>query len=60
MDELEIFAGEEAVLLPEREALSLFNFGSLTAINAAVSTQTLTNRSISVASAGQNVVFVQR
>lgn len=60
MNELELFASEEAVMLPEREALSLFNFGSITAVNAAVSAQTLTNRSLSVASAGQTIVFVQR
>jgi hypothetical protein len=59
MNELELFETEEAILLPEREALSLFNLSSVNAINAAVSAQTLTNRSLSVASAGQTIVVVQ-
>ena len=57
--ELELFASEEAVLLPEREALALFNLASVNAINAAVSSQTLTNRSVSLAGASQTIVLVQ-
>jgi hypothetical protein len=55
-----LLATEEAVLLPEREALSLFNFGAIVAANVAISSQTLTSRSASVATAGQSIVFVQR
>jgi hypothetical protein len=58
--DLELFDTEEAVMLPERESLALFNFLAIGAVNVASSSQTLTNRSLSVANAGQTILVVQR
>lgn len=59
MHTLDLLATEEAVVLPEREALSFIDFLSLNAVNAAVSVQTLTSRSSSHATAGQLIVVNQ-
>ena len=53
LETLDLLSSEEAVVLPEREALSFIDFLNLTAVNAAVSTQVLTSRSSSHATAGQ-------
>jgi hypothetical protein len=39
LETLELLSSEEAVMLPEREALSFIDFLNLTAVNAAVSTR---------------------
>jgi hypothetical protein len=59
MNTLELLESEEAVMLPEREALSFIDFLNLSAVNAAVSVQTLTNRSSSHANAGQLIIVNQ-
>ena len=59
MDTLELLATEDAVMLPEREALSFIDFLNLTAVNTAVSVQTLTSRSGSHATAGQVILVNQ-
>lgn len=56
---MDLLSTEEAVMLPEREALAFINFLRLTAVNAAVSSQTLTAFSLSSANAGQAVIVVQ-
>lgn len=59
LETLELLSSEEAVVLPEREALSFLDFLNITAVNAAVSTQVLTSRSGSHATAGQLIVVNQ-
>jgi hypothetical protein len=60
LDTLELFQTEEAVMLPEREALAFINLLRLTAVNVAVAGQSRTLLSSNSASAGQAVIVVQR
>jgi hypothetical protein len=56
---MDLLLSEEAVVLPEREALSFIDFLHLTAVNVSVSSQTLTSRSSSRSTAGQLIVISQ-
>lgn len=60
LETLELLSSEEAIVLPEREALSFLNFLHLTAVNVSVSSQTLTSRSVSLSNAGQTILISQR
>jgi hypothetical protein len=57
--DLELFQSEEAVMLPEREALAFINFLRLTAVNVAVARQRGAFLSTNSANAGQAVIVVQ-
>ena len=59
LDSLELLSSEEAVMLPEREALSFIDFLHVTAVNVSVSSQTLTSRSSSRSTAGQVILISQ-
>lgn len=55
---LELLDQEEAVMLPERNTLGLFNFTLVSASNSATAVNALTLLSAAVANAGQSIVVI--
>lgn len=58
MPNLELLDQEEAVMLPERNTLALFNFTAVVASNSATAVNALTLLSAAVANAGQSIVVI--
>jgi hypothetical protein len=59
MDSLELLDQEEAVMLPERQTLGLFDFALISASNTSVALNSVTLLSAAVSNAGQSIVVIQ-
>jgi hypothetical protein len=59
MDSLELLDQEEAVMLPERQTLGLFDFAAISATNTAVALNVASLLTLASANAGQSITVVQ-
>jgi hypothetical protein len=60
MMNLELLDQEEAVMLPERQTLGLFDFAIVSGSNTSVALNSVTLLSAAVSNASQSIVVVQR
>lgn len=60
MTNLELLDQEEAVMLPERQTLGLFDFAFVSGSNTSVALNSVTLLSAAVSNASQSIVVIQR